>query len=424
MNRIGLFTLTLFVSLPALSVEVVVQNPLSYRVRTVSFGRLVNAREDLPETLRVNIPDRYVIRNAQGQLLLEQSLERWRSSSRGEIGQPLVYPGSVGDCAYEFANRVGCDMYPFQNSEGETRYIALRFMYRQGERTEARPEGTRQVTTTTADGEEVTLPVRSPQPTFVEVGQGRVAAIPNRYDLFQNRMPPPFISNDNGGGWMDGQGLIRTLNDMKESLERNMANDDYSPIVDCSKPTLLGSEGQWSTEECYICNCANEAGTKDDAGKLAVNRATLRRVVSRHFRASQAFGRGICGTVMFQTRSSGGRMGAAYSWTLRESLQTHDRLPETDAVKRLGSVEALRQCISTGITALEQGPGPFDHYYNPAAVQSTPDWARDRDYTPIGVHRFYNLYGMDNTYAEALADDIGRGPGATTEAAEGTDADR
>ena len=121
--RLLLFLILLYSHL-LLAVEIEITNPLDYRVRTVAYGRLVNASEDVPETFRIDIPERHIVRDQQGLINLERSLERWRSASSGMIGQPLVYPEGLGDCRYLFANRTGCDMYPFQNEDGETRYIA------------------------------------------------------------------------------------------------------------------------------------------------------------------------------------------------------------------------------------------------------------------------------------------------------------
>ena len=401
--RLLLFLILLYSHL-LLAVEIEITNPLDYRVRTVAYGRLVNASEDVPETFRIDIPERHIVRDQQGLINLERSLERWRSASSGMIGQPLVYPEGLGDCRYLFANRTGCDMYPFQNEDGETRYIALRYMYRQGERTEERPEDLRDVELNLPNGTTRTVPVRVPQPRFNEVTENGRRRVPNRYDLFSGQTPQPFLSEVQGGGWMDGVGLIRSLSEIKDTLERNLAAGNYSAIVDCNKSTSLDAEGPWTPEECYLCNCANEAGEGTESDQIAVNQVVLRRVVSDAFNPSRAFGRGICGAVMQRTQYS-----AQFSWVI-DQWQTKHRLPDpTDINGRANTVRALRTCIDSGVKALERGPGAFDHYYSPGGMPKDadgnpipPDWTRGVNGTRIGAHRFYNLRGSDSTHSEVL----------------------
>lgn len=188
------------------------------------------------------------------------------------------------------------------------------------------------------------------------------------------------------------------------SIERTGLVDELLKIkasggpVNCNKATFYNSPANWTTSECMLCNCANEAGIKNNAGKLAVTQVVLRRVVSKFFKPLRQYGRSICGAVLSRTKT-----GAAFSWTLLESLQTHDRMPTPG---HPGTKKVLRDCVDTSIEAIAKGPGKWDHYLNRA--EANPNW--DSKYLEIGkegAHTFLRKLRTDNTYADALQKELG-----------------
>ncbi len=172
--------------------------------------------------------------------------------------------------------------------------------------------------------------------------------------------------------------------------------------VRCDRATGLGSRGAWTAAECMLCNCANEAGIENLRGKTEVTRVVLRRVVSSYFPNS------ICDVILYKNRNpNNGRIQAAFSWTYgNDNYQEHHQLRQGHPP---GDPNLLNDCIDSSITAIDQGPSNFDHYYAHAIV--TPGWSAQARYRErIGRHTFLNKLPLNQEYASALEEEI-RGTG-------------
>lgn len=95
--------------------------------------------------------------------------------------------------------------------------------------------------------------------------------------------------------------------------------------LDCTKPKGLGArDPTWTEAECNISNCVNEAGIKDNRGKVAVNQVVLRRVVHKSFPNS------ICDVVLFKKwNPRREKVEAAFSWAFGGSLMTFKGYPHS-----------------------------------------------------------------------------------------------
>ncbi len=313
-------------------------------------------QSDRYERLTINIPDEYVERTEEGHIDLLSSLESWRRSTPRGPGYPFTSDSGVARFPFYTTSESYNNDRSMPPTARQLQYISLRhFVSRAGDNENLRFHA--------HSGETVTVVQR---------------------------------------------GLVDELRQIRES----------GGPVNCDKATGLGSRGPWTTAECYLCNCANEAGIENNRGKVAVNRVVLRRVVSSYFPNS------ICDVVLFKAQSNSGRIQAAFSWTYGNNrYQVHDRLPSGAP----GTQNLLNDCVDSGIEAINAGPSNFDHYYNPS--HASPGWANRATHRQrIGRHVFLNKLPLNQEHAAALEADI-RGTGGDiirpienfSETPEGTD---
>lgn len=267
MSTVHVVSLLLIVllSFQAYGVTIEVVSPEDYRVRSFTGTTLVQTSESLPDRIRFEIPDQFVSRLSSGQVDIERSLERWRMGTRTEKGTPLVYPGRVGQCAYQFGTRVGCDMYPFKNEQGETRYIALRFMARESEQREVSASDyiETKVTGVTGDDGKPIYDRLYQRSTFVEqLSSGGTRAVPKPVDLLNGKRPEPIILGGEKGFVRTGVQAIRGYVDYTEA--------DAKEGVTC--------EGPQNPLQCLICNCHHETGITDKEDKFNVGKVVMTRL--------------------------------------------------------------------------------------------------------------------------------------------------
>ena len=308
--------------------------PSSYRVYEWSVTQHnpqeARYKSDRFSRITVNIPDDYVVRNSSREVDVISSLEKWRTSTPRGPGHP-----------YTASNNIA--RFPFYTTSDEY----------------------------TSDS---SLPVTGRPINYISLS--------HILERVQDNPELRFNAHNCEPVAVTMPGVIGNLRRIKDS----------GGPVDCTKSTGLGSVGPWTTEECLLCNCANEAGIKNNQGKIAVTRTLLRRVVSKHFPNS------VCEATLFKQRGSDGVIRAAFSWTYgNNKYQTHHTMPSRDP----GSRRVLNDCVDTTIQAINMGPSRYDHYYNPAAA--SPGWGnRYSDRERIGQHIFLRKLATDSSYQHLL----------------------
>lgn len=282
--------------------------------------------------ITINLPDEFVRRTDSGAISLVDSLEAWRRGTPRGPSYPYTAPDGIARFPFYVSN-------PSYDSDQS-------------------------------------LPPNARLSTYISLSHlaSRAGQLPNLR----------FSAHNGESVVVESFGVVDRLNRIKSR----------GGPVNCDKASNQSNVPNWTTEECLLCNCANEAGHESERGRQEVQRVILRRVVSSVFPNS------ICGVVLQDSQ---------FSWAKNDRWQTHNRLPDSNP----GSGELLNRCVDSTIAAINSGPGNFDHYYNPALA--APDWAsralaRER----IGNHSFLRKHRLNNANADALAREL-RGSGGVIE---------
>lgn len=117
------------------------------------------------------------------------------------------------------------------------------------------------------------------------------------------------------------------------------------------------------SEECMVCNCANEAWSENHRGRININRTVLRRLQGVDYPNT------ICGVIWQRSQ---------FSWTLNPSRN----YPNMSQKTIRGNM--LRECVRASKDAIKEGPWEYDSFYNPKLA--SPEWARNA----VKFHRHQN----------------------------------
>jgi hypothetical protein len=117
-------------------------------------------------------------------------------------------------------------------------------------------------------------------------------------------------------------------------------------------------------EECFVCNCANEAMGEDRIGRININRTVLRRIQGVDYPNT------VCGVIWQKSQ---------FSWTLtKKGKHPYMTFPTL-------SGDNLKECIAASKDAVNQGAWQYDSFYNPAIA--SPAWRKWKGETHKN-HRF------------------------------------
>ncbi len=287
------------------TIRIEVRNPEHYNIRRLTESNLlVGAWESMPDTIQFDVPARYIVRGAGGRVLLEPTLEVWRAESGGGAGNPLIHP-PLGTCNYSFPGSPGspgCDFYPFQNSQGETRYVALRYMAREGENSALGDSDIRYETQEIRDAEGNVVgtdrvPVYNRSRFYMINSDGTEVELAKPVDLTSGTRPDPILTT------ADRRDFVRDEDDL---------TGVPSGRLNCSSNT--GDPFQ-----CLMCNCHHESNVVYENGQNRIIGYEGRFAVAATVKTRMgmdSYPDSICDVVWFQGRTQSGRMVAHYTWTL------------------------------------------------------------------------------------------------------------
>lgn len=351
-----LFTL-LLVSSTSFALMIEVENPKKYSIREFDGVSLPKVGRLNAERITINVPDQFV-RRKNGEIQFEETLEAWRIGSRKENGQVLNYPDTIGGCNYEFSKvtvhfgnkeyakrKKGCDFYPFQDQNGETKYIALRFMYREGEK-EKYPDsayGSKEVTDMET-GKKVKLSrvLTYQRPRFIAKTEKGDEEIEYNFIPGRANNPEPVVG--------DGGAFVKGMN------EYTIYPKNYSGSIPCDKG--------YNAFQCMVCNCHYETRGESEKGRIAVAKVVKTRVGMRR----PDFPNTVCG-VIYDTLH--------FSWTW-------DDIPNAPI-----SGEDYRRCHKAAVEGLKLETHYASHYHNPK--KAAVNWKCFGKSWTIGGHRFYEM---------------------------------
>lgn len=266
MKKLILLALTaasLFETTPVLAARIAIARAEQFTVRRFDGTSLPKTNEKMPQQLYVDIPDQFVKRDKRGDVIIEESLEAWRMGSRVQNGSPLVYPGGLGDCSYNFGGKRGCDMYPYKNEQGEIRYFAMRFMAREAEKDKLDESDFLTMSIPDSDGNPGEPETTYNRSVFMEITRdGAIVRLKKPVDLQAGKKPKPIIRGGTKGFVKSEEAAIKGYVDYTEA--------DAEKGVTC--------EGPQNPLQCLICNCHHETGITNDADKLAVGKVVMTRM--------------------------------------------------------------------------------------------------------------------------------------------------
>lgn len=211
-----------------------------------------------------------------------------------------------------------------------------------------------------------------------------------RFPFYENYDPSKPSDLPNGEYYI---GLTELLRKQKQYKDMSVVSEDGRAVNSTIPPVvglvakLKALEGKTvncqgnsgKAEECLVCNCANEAGGEHHAGKVAVNRTVLTRLVRKGYPNS------ICGVIWFQAKGS-----AAFSWTLGGRLMS----------RKTVNKEETKACVKSSIEAVNSGPWEWDMFYS----GGRPGWYNSfikRGKKVEGGHTFMNSGAKRKSDAEA-----------------------
>ncbi len=284
------------------TVRIEVRNPEPFRIRRLTQSNLlVNSWETMPDSIHFDVPQQFVVRDSEGRIQIEPTLESWRMGRLGGQGSPIVHP-PLGTCSYIFQQtppRLGCDFYPFQGPSGETRYVALRYMAREAENTSLGESDIRYVEQEVqgAEGLVDRVPVYNRSEFFEIRPDGTADPINKPVDLAARTAEEPVIRGLHPRSWVE----------------------DEDDLTNVPLGTIQCSENTGDPFQCMMCNCHHESNFVYEngnyrrigyEGRFAVAATVKTRV------GMDSYPNSICDVIWFNGTTASGRQVAHYTWTL------------------------------------------------------------------------------------------------------------
>ena len=174
-------------------------------------------------------------------------------------------------------------------------------------------------------------------------------------------------------------GLTSALMDQKKYPEMSFTSSDGrdintkvpgliarldSLLVGNRSVNCLGNSGK--SEECLVCNCANESWVEPQEGRININQTVLRRVQLNNYPDE------ICKVIWQRSQ---------FAWT-RGASSDYPGMSQ-----RSISGNMLRQCVAAAKESVSRGPWKYDSFYNPRLA--APKWGWWDGISPRGhQHRY------------------------------------